>query len=350
MRTTCYSKEAIEIIKNNAIKHAKSRAYSIGASELAYVLGVSKYKTPMEVYFEKITFQDESDYIQIIEEKSINDNTIMGIIIEQGIIDIFSFQKNYTVLKRNEMYKSFKYKNIHATIDAICTDSNGEKNILVEVKNTNRFDIDSPDIEHYIQVLAQMRILEENNIKIDEAYIVYMLSFNKLKSFNVKYSREISELLISKAQSFYENYIEKREIPTEMATSKDICSYFGVSDEEIMDLEKEEDLNIINEYYKLSDELKQKEKELEEVKEKIYQMGFDKEKGVIKKEFYLGIEKILSISTVRSKYIDEKKLTENLLQVMNPDKVTDIIEKSKTEKIYNRINKSKDYENKIRKK
>src|SRR3990172_4113086 len=88
--------------------YLEKRKLSIGASEAAAVLGLSKYRTPLEVYMEKT---------EQLPAKEPNFNMALGNLLEPIIAQLFEIETTLPVVKNDVVYFHKDYSFISATPD-----------------------------------------------------------------------------------------------------------------------------------------------------------------------------------------------------------------------------------------
>ena len=263
--------------------------FSVGGSDAAIILGVSKYKTPLELYMEKTRMLK-------VEEPS-GDNKIileMGHQYETPIRNLFSMVSGIKTYPCTKQYMNLKYKNLVANIDGLC-EVDGEL-YLYEGKTTRfgskvyqEFKDDIVPLQYYLQVQFYLEILELNY-----AYICCAWGLNPTTDFKyIKIKRdsigkEICTLCqnfvdkaargsiptndnvadtVKKIESTYKYKIlccnvENKAVTLPASDFAGIFSTINLYNEELLHIKKEK-----QNYYREADELaalsKQKKKEIE---------------------------------------------------------------------------------------
>lgn len=229
----------------------KLRREYIGASEVAILTGHNPYRTPLDLYLDKV------DGL----EQPITERMQWGNILEDAIAREWANRNNTKVSKSNFLYV---YKGIiAATIDRF-SNINEEK-IIVEIKNMSDYAFRSypqingiPEI-YYIQIQAQLLCTGLN-----KAYFVALINNGELYEASTEADLETQELIYLKAKEFYQNNILKR-IPPQIL-SADIKSA-DIEDQTIDG--NEEDYKIFEEYKIISGAISDLEKKKKEIQNKM---------------------------------------------------------------------------------
>lgn len=134
----------------------KFRTQGIGGSDAACILGLNKYKSNLDLYYEKTGFK--------INDFQGNDATEYGKSAEEHIRELFLLDYPNYVCGYHEyrMYANDEHNFIYATLDGELTDKYGKRGIL-EIKTTtirnndqwSEWDNKIPDC-YYVQILHQL--------------------------------------------------------------------------------------------------------------------------------------------------------------------------------------------------
>ena len=125
------------------------RKRGIGGSDAAAAIGLSRYRSPLDVWMDKTGRAEPKDL-------SDNDAVRWGTILEGPIADYFAERHpELKVRRRNATYVSKSATFMLANIDRLLTDKDGNKGIL-EVKTAGHYMDkdwqDGPPLEYYTQV------------------------------------------------------------------------------------------------------------------------------------------------------------------------------------------------------
>lgn len=208
------------------------RKQGIGGSEAAVVLGISKWKSPWDLWLEK-TGQVE------IEDFS-NDYIEAGNRLEPVIADWFC-DKTGKKVRRCGMLRSREHPWMLADVDRLIV---GE-NAILECKTTaswkgGEWDEDNLPDSYYLQVQHYMAVGG-----YDKAYVACLIGGNKFIWKEVYRNEEDIQLLIEAEKYFWEHNVIAKELPDadgSDACAKAIAEHFKGGGTEAEDLEGEYDL------------------------------------------------------------------------------------------------------------
>ncbi|MGL5718553.1 MAG: lambda-exonuclease family protein [Paraclostridium sp.] len=200
--------EDVETIQyKNGDEWLETRKLGIGGSDVAGILGESKYKAPIDVWNDKIngsTFKG-------------NRYTRWGHNLEQPVaLEFQALHNSYEVFEYN---KTFKKGKSLANVDRLLYDlSTGEYGVL-EIKTANFFgskDWSGETIpqEYYCQV---MHYLAVTGLKF--AWIACLVGGNDYKEFYIERNDEECQFILNSCEEFWNDFIETKLAPPLDGTS-----------------------------------------------------------------------------------------------------------------------------------
>ena len=224
------------------------RKKGIGGSDIAAILGVSKFKTALEVYLSKTTDQPEQK----------GEHLYWGHALENPIIDRFIQDTGANVIRQPEMRRHPDYEWAIANADALITNGDTIEAIL-EIKTSSAFksrewgedDTDEVPIEYIAQVQWYMWIYD-----VQEAYLAALIGGNQYRQYHIQRDDELIAMLAEKAQAFWQNHVIPR-IPPEPQDGADAQKLYPHDNGDAA----EADSDTLTAYAELR-ELKAQEKEL----------------------------------------------------------------------------------------
>lgn len=224
------------------------RKKGIGGSDIAAILGVSKFKTALDVYLSKTTDQPEQK----------GEHLYWGHALENPIIDRFIRDTGALVIRQPEMRRHPDYEWAIANADALITNGDTIKAIL-EIKTSSAFksrewgadDTDEVPIEYIAQVQWYMWIYD-----VQEAYLAALIGGNQYRQYHIQRDDELIAMLAEKAQAFWQNHVIPR-IPPEPQDGADAQKLYPHDNGDTA----EADSDTLTAYAELR-ELKAQEKEL----------------------------------------------------------------------------------------
>ncbi|WP_436959406.1 YqaJ viral recombinase family protein [Staphylococcus xylosus] len=177
------------------------RKTGIGGSDVGTILGVNKWKSPIQLYFEKIG--------EVKEPVLDNEYIYWGNVLEDVVAQEFSKRTGKKVRRVNKMFRHPKYDFMIANIDRSVV---GEE-ALLECKTTSEFNKDKwEDDEIPSTYLAQVQhYLAITGYK--KAYIAVLIGGNRFLWKEIERDEELIKLIIDKEKDFWERYILGDEIP-----------------------------------------------------------------------------------------------------------------------------------------
>ena len=183
-----------------------NRRKGIGGSDIAAILGVSKFKTALEVYLSKTTDQPEQQ----------GEHLYWGHALENPIIDRFIRDTGANVIRQPEMRRHPQHQWAIANADALIVDGAGNHQAILEIKTSSAFksrewgadDTDEVPIEYIAQVQWYMWIYN-----LQEAYIAALIGGNQYRQYHITRDDELIAMLAEKAQAFWQNHVIPRIPP-----------------------------------------------------------------------------------------------------------------------------------------
>lgn len=182
----------------------EARKKGLGGSDIAVILGLSPWKSPTELYYEK---RGE------IEPADLSDNELVhfGHVLEGVVADEYSRRNNVKVERRNKMMASKEHPFMLANIDRKVV---GVKKGL-ECKTADRFTINNwgepgtdeiPDyyrtqVEHYMIVT-----------QYPEWDLAVLIGGNQYRDYHIEQDLELSEMIIEQCAKFWER-VQKGLVP-----------------------------------------------------------------------------------------------------------------------------------------
>ena len=188
------------------------RKKGIGGSDIAAIIGVSQFKTALDVYLSKTTEQPEQQ----------GEHLYWGHALENPIIDRFIQDTGANVIRQPEMRRHPQHQWAIANADALIMNGDTIEAIL-EIKTSSAFksrewgvdDTDEVPIEYIAQVQWYMWIYN-----VQEAYLAALIGGNQYRQYHIKRDDELIAILAEKAQAFWQNHVIPR-IPPEPQNGED---------------------------------------------------------------------------------------------------------------------------------
>ena len=185
----------------------------LGASEVACILGLSKWSTPLGIYNDKLNPNIRDDMSEWQE---------WGHRLEDAIATWVADNKGLTVLPSPGLLQSVEYPWLGATPDRVT-----ERGEPVELKTSDRFMADQwaegvPD-NYRIQVLVQMIVLGARR-----GYLAVLHGGNRPEFFVIEWDQVVVDQIIAITKDFWQNNVMAKVAP-EPTTSDEMALVFGDS-------------------------------------------------------------------------------------------------------------------------
>ncbi|RMG05198.1 MAG: hypothetical protein D6735_05700 [Acidobacteria bacterium] len=169
---------------------------SIGASQVAAVLGFSPYETPQSIWRKIVGLEPTAT-----ESPLSTFRKRLGNLLEDDVLDLFEKETGRVVVTKQPDTKKRKGF-IHATPDGIADDGS-----LVEIKTSSDSLWEEVPYHYYIQVQIQMYVHER-----DKTYIPALCSMN-YHCYVVDYNERDAIRFVEQAKWFYDTYVLPRIEP-----------------------------------------------------------------------------------------------------------------------------------------
>lgn len=179
----------------------KERQKGLGGSDAGTILGVNKWKSKTQLFFEKV----DPEMIQEIDNEFIYwGNTLENIVAEE-----FARRTGKRVRRDNRMLRHPEHDFMLANLDRVVV---GEK-ALLECKTTSQFNKDQWEgdeipaqylcqVQHYMAVTGY-----------EKAYIAVLLGGNTFIWKEIKRDEELIDIIIQAEKDFWENNVQAGVIP-----------------------------------------------------------------------------------------------------------------------------------------
>ena len=191
------------------------RKSGIGGADVAAILGLSKWKTPYQVWADKTgrsPEKDESEYLH------------WGNVLEQVVADEFVLRNpGRKVQRRNEMFRSKEHPELIADIDRYIVGGG-----VLECKTSNAFALSDwgetgsdnvpeyylTQVQHYMYVTGY-----------HEAVLAVLIGGNHYRQYEIGYDAELTEWMAAKCVEFWNEYVLK-DCPPPVTVRDDLKSIF----------------------------------------------------------------------------------------------------------------------------
>lgn len=171
----------------------KYRKRGIGGSDVAAILGISKWKSAVGLWLDKTNQANEPE-----EE---NEAMQWGNIMEPVIRNHFAEVMGKPVVEVKAMLRHPEYPFMLANVDGVTVDDGGNPAIL-EIKTASEYKRDEwdDDIPAYYQTQVQHYLCVTG---VGKAYVAVLIGGNSFKVFEVDANAEVQQMLIAVEREFW---------------------------------------------------------------------------------------------------------------------------------------------------
>ena len=285
----------------------KERMEYIGGSDIAAIMGQSRWKTPYKLWAEKTGKIKTPDI-------STNEAVEMGTRLEQFVASVFSEKTGKAVRRYSKIYRHKNYPFLVAHVDRLITGSDE----LLECKTCSAYKLEEWENkipkEYVLQVIWYLGITGRKR-----GWIACLAGGQKFIYQAIDFDEELFNLMVEKAVKFWEQV--QNNVPPLIKPEDDevLGEIYSEHTEDLIEASEMEDrVAYLQEIKMHIDELKKEKKELEaEIKNRIQdKMGIltDKYKITWKSQK----QKIFDIESFRARFpnVSRKYVLENSFRVL----------------------------------
>lgn len=244
-----------EVLNTKDMTHEewlKARQAGVGGSDAGTILGVNKWKSKTQLFFEKVNPE--------LKQQVDNEFIYWGNVLEDVVAKEFETRTGKKVRKNNKMLRHPEHEFMLANLDRVIV---GEK-ALLECKTTSQYNIDQwkddeipasylCQIQHYMAVTGY-----------EKAYIAVLCGGNQFIWKEVPRDDELIEIIINAEKDFWYNNVLAGVIPEidGSDTTKDFLNHM-YKDIDETEVQLSDDVETL---LTALEQVKQEEKELKELK------------------------------------------------------------------------------------
>lgn len=273
----------------------KERQKGIGGSDVGAIMGVSRWKSPFEVYMDKTE--------EITEVKEVGEASYFGNTLEEVVAREFSLRTGKKVRKDNRQLVHKTHEFMMGNIDRRIVGENS----LLECVTVNAFGAKEWEAEeippsfilqcqHYMEVIGA-----------DNCYIAALIGGQRFVHKEIKRDEELISMIVEAEKDFWINHVEKR-IPPKLdgseAASKYLSKTFRNFDKALEVNLKAEYKDKINEYLNIKNQIKVLDEALKVIENNLKNELGNAEKGIV--EMFQVVWKGIISNRIDSKALKEK--------------------------------------------
>lgn len=185
----------------------RERKKGIGGSDVAAILGLSKWKSAYDIWVDKTT--------DVLQEEYSNESIYWGNVLEEIVAQEFSKQTGFKVRRNNKILQHPEYYWMRASIDRKIV---GE-NALLECKTTseynkNEWKDDEIPLNYILQCMHYLAVTG-----FEKCYIACLVGGRHFIYKEILRNEEVIKVLIEKERIFWQEHVEKN-IPPEVDGSE----------------------------------------------------------------------------------------------------------------------------------
>ena len=174
------------------------RRKGIGGSDCAAACGLSRWKSPLQLFVEKTSG---------VKMEQDNERMEWGKRLEPLIRNTFAEKSGLTVVECPIMFAFKEYPYMIANVDGIVTEKDGSKSLL-EIKTVGEFFAADWDeglpMEYYLQIQHYLAVTD-----LKKAYCAVLIGGNKFSYQIVDRDQETINMIITFEHNFWNNYVLK---------------------------------------------------------------------------------------------------------------------------------------------
>ncbi len=271
------------------------RKKGLGGSDTAAVCGISKYKTPVELWMEKT---------KQVESKEAGEAAYWGTIMEPHIREEFTRRTGLEVRRELSILQHTEHPFMFANVDGVVSDPI-HGNYIFEAKTANAFLQDQwvetiPDA-YQLQVQHYLAVTDYRG-----AYVAVLIGGNTFKWYYIPRDDELISMLVRLEERFW-NYVTTNTPPPidgSDAASELLRGLYPSSKVNKIIL-PDNALELLKQFEEASEREKQAEVEKQEAENKLKELLQDNESGSVG-------ERTVSWKSVESERLDSKRLKSEL--------------------------------------
>lgn len=308
------------------------RGIGIGGSDIGAIIGVNKWKSPIDIYIDKTEEKKEEEF---------NRFAYFGQKLEKFVFE--EFQSRHKNMNCYTVPYTIQRGVCVANVDGMIYDKDKDRYGVLELKTTSTYNKDEwtgdtvpqsyyAQVQHYLFVTG-----------LSFAYIACLVGGNDYKEFYIERSLEDIDFIQEKATDFWKNHIEKRIPPVLDGTeayTKHLIEQSNMENEEVLELNG---LNIKAEQKKaLEEQIKSLEQQVELLKQEII---LEMNNNSCSKAFSENFKYTISITSRETVKLSDIKKQDTELYEQLKEKGYINISESKSLKINKNTKKKKEVKN-----
>lgn len=233
-------------------KQIEERRTGIGGSDVAALLGYSKWKTPVQLFLEKTG--------QLPNEENTNEFIYWGNVLEPVIRDEYSKRNNVSVTIDDITHRHLKHNFMIANVDGWIEGKKG----LLECKTAGAFKAsewgdegcDNIPTEYLLQCAHYAAVCD-----VEYVDIAVLIGGQQFKTYRYDRNSTLENQIIDIESNFWNNHVLKN-VPPEIKTQEDVNLLYPANSDDYKQID-DSILFLVNQYKAIKDSIKELEEKME---------------------------------------------------------------------------------------
>ena len=249
------------------------RKKSIGGSEIAAAVGLSRWKTPFQLFAEKTGL--------IKPDNKQTEAMYWGTVLEAIIREEFTKRTGYEVTKPDFIFAAANYSFLTANLDGIIDFGNGEYGVL-EIKTSNGYSEsdwadDGCPVEYFLQVQHYLYVTG-----LKRGYIAVLIGGSNFRLIEIQREDNVIQKIEGLAVDFWTNHVMTGKAPAVMADDVSALSMLYPQSRPKSAVVLTEDFNgVVAEYQLAKNQVDEAKKRKESAEVKLKEAMKDNEEAVV---------------------------------------------------------------------
>lgn len=205
-------------ITTNDLNHQQwldERRKGIGGSDVAAIIGASKYKTPLDIY---------NDKLGLSQPTKLNDFMLAGIMLEETISNWYAEVSGKKVIRDNKIRYHKRNPFLLANVDRVILPQGKEGRGILEIKTSSAYMTKSweaaPPIEYQLQLQHYLNVLDLN-----WGEFAVLIGGNDFRRYFIQRDQELIDLMNVRLKDFWENNVLK-QVPPPPVNTNDLSNLY----------------------------------------------------------------------------------------------------------------------------
>lgn len=248
------------------------RRKGIGGSDAAVACGLSRYKSPVELWMDKTG--------QLEQQEATSEAAHWGTLLEPLIRVEFTERTNLQIKHQHQMLQHPKHPFMLANLDGIVIDPFRGKCVF-EAKTTNAFN--SADWQNHVPQEYELQVQHYLAVtNLSGAYVAVLIGGNQFKWYFIERDEELINLLIELEKRFWGHVVERTPPPIDGSdASAELLSRLYPQGNKAKIVLPDEALALIDQYEEASQDEKAAEERKNEAANKLKALLGENETGTI---------------------------------------------------------------------